>query len=52
MAKLPKKPDDDEHLSFKLLFGLMEGHATGKRSVTSIVCLALLVLAGKAFGLW
>ncbi len=47
------KPDrhGDEHLTFKLFFGLMEGSASGPKSVTAIAGLGFVVVLGRAIGL-
>lgn len=50
MPKTPN-PKDNDRMHIKLLFGLMEGSASGPVAVACVFVLGVLVLVGRASGL-
>ncbi|MDW9459360.1 hypothetical protein GOA57_05220 [Sinorhizobium meliloti] len=49
---MPKSPNDNDRMYVKLFFGLMEGSASGPVAVMCVFVLGVLVLIGRAFGVW
>ncbi|WP_164838037.1 hypothetical protein [Sinorhizobium meliloti] len=50
MPKTPN-PKDNDRMHIKVLFGLMEGSASGPVAVACVFVLGVLVLVGRASGL-